>query len=181
MSILTMKQRPSLGDLAVRGFTLIEMMVVIALVGILISVVSLAIGSGNRTNVLQAQAQRLISSMRFAQQRASALNRPVGIEFYEAGYQLLEYRAGNWELIENVYSANEITLPDGISVIEPAHQDQFVPGVGAVVMPELAFMPSADLPVPAVVLYDEALKQDAVITQTGIDAYVVALGNEARQ
>lgn len=68
-----------------RGFTLIEMMVVVAIIGIVVSALSLTAFS--QSNGLTADAQRLAQLLRVAQSEALADGRPITWKSSPEGYQ----------------------------------------------------------------------------------------------
>ncbi len=94
------------------GFTLIEMLVVVAIIGILASVVQFAFsGGGNRqalTSISEATAQRI----ELARAQALQRNREWGVFVRQDGYQFLEFdpQAQIWQTVTDpVFKA--VTLP----------------------------------------------------------------------
>ena len=74
-----------------RGFTLIEILVSILIVGIMISVavVSLSLASDDRA--IREEARRFMTLMDIVQDEAMMQGRDFGIEFLSAGYRFVEY------------------------------------------------------------------------------------------
>ena len=79
-----------------RGFTLLEVMVVLVLVGILTSFALLSIGGGPHERLAE-EARRLAGLMQLHQQEAILSGQPHGIQFSRTGYTvLLQNEKGAW-------------------------------------------------------------------------------------
>ncbi len=74
-----------------RGFTLIEILVVIVLVGISVSVVVLNIPIRNDGDTLNEEAERLQQLLRFAHEQAVIRSEEYGVRFYKTGYRFMQY------------------------------------------------------------------------------------------
>lgn len=70
------------------GFTLLEVMVVLVLIGIITSFALLAVGGGPRERLAE-EAQRLAALVELHQQEAILSGEPRGIRFNRAGYAIL--------------------------------------------------------------------------------------------
>ncbi|MBM4227083.1 MAG: type II secretion system protein GspH [Gammaproteobacteria bacterium] len=84
--------RPSLP----RGFTLLEVMVVVVLVGILANMVRLAVGDGGRGAALRDTARVLQQLTRVAADEAMITSRPVALILGPEGYGLQRWQEGSW-------------------------------------------------------------------------------------
>lgn len=74
-----------------RGFTLIEVLVVVVIVGIISAVAILSFGVLGDDRSLQQQARRLSSLVQLASDEALMQGRDFGIEFTRTGYRFLEH------------------------------------------------------------------------------------------
>lgn len=74
-----------------RGFTLIEVLVVVVIVGIVSAVVLLSFGVLGDDRSLQQQARRLSSLIEVAADEALMQGRDFGLEFTQTGYRFLEF------------------------------------------------------------------------------------------
>ena len=84
-----------------RGFTLLEIMVVLALIGSITSFAVLSIGGGGIDERLQTEARRLAALIELNQHEAILLNQQRGLRFAPAGYVFLRYNDDNeWIAIE---------------------------------------------------------------------------------
>lgn len=81
----------------VRGFTLLELVVVLALIGILAGFVSLAVGDGGRAARVRDTAQLLRRLSEAAADEAVMSNRPLAIVLGENRVWLREWRDGAWQ------------------------------------------------------------------------------------
>jgi general secretion pathway protein H len=78
-----------------RGFTLMELLLVIAIAGITLGLVSLSLGS-NDSRVLQEDAQRVASLMQVAGDEAILRNRSILFEADAQRYRFLIRQQGSW-------------------------------------------------------------------------------------
>lgn len=83
---------------AKRGFTLIEIMVVLVIIGITSSVTLLAFGDFGASRKVLMTAQHFSSYIKLVQQRAILETNTFGIRVNEAGYETLRLQQGvNWQ------------------------------------------------------------------------------------
>lgn len=79
-----------------RGFTLIELVVVVALLGILLSYTVLRMNRGGRADQMQQEAQSLAATIRLLAQEAVFTARPLGVDLLADGYRPLQYDGHGW-------------------------------------------------------------------------------------
>jgi general secretion pathway protein H len=93
------------------GFTLLELLVVMLIIGIIISFASLSIGQ-NTSRVVQDEAERLQGLLRMASEEAVLQGRELALEFSRDGYRFLELNSkGDWLPIEQDKLFRERPLP----------------------------------------------------------------------
>lgn len=80
-----------------KGFTLIELMLVILIVGIVLSLAVVSLPSSNPEHRLQEQAERLHSLVRLALDEAILSGRPIGLQAETHGYGFLTFTDGAWK------------------------------------------------------------------------------------
>lgn len=123
---------------ATRGFTLVEVLVVMALAGVLLGAVALSTAPDDATRVVRA-AERLAQVMRYAQFRASVTQRSHGIAIEGRRYRVVAYRDGRWAP-SPAAQARSGRLPEGLRFVG-------YPDVrGAADTPVVVFAPARDEP-----------------------------------
>ncbi|KXS55271.1 MAG: general secretion pathway protein H [Marinobacter sp. T13-3] len=98
-----------------QGFTLIEILVVLVLVGLLAGVAVLTMGGSTEQRALEQDARRLYLTLQTAAELAVTGNQEIGVRVSDSGYQFLTLDAEDGEWRES-----ETRLLKG---------DQFAPGV----------------------------------------------------
>ncbi len=100
-----------------RGFTLIEILVVVMMIGLLTAVVTLSFGGANLEHEIRGEAERAGLRIEFARSNALQRNREWGMVVEEDGYRFVEldpYNAIWAEQTERPLTA--VTLPSNISL-----------------------------------------------------------------
>ncbi|ALP54304.1 hypothetical protein Tel_14765 [Candidatus Tenderia electrophaga] len=101
---------------AQRGFTILELLVVLLIIGIVVSLATLSVG-GNETRVLRDEAQRLSALLELAAQDAILNARELALEVDEEAYRFVQYNVEDetWQtLADDVFRPRE--LPPGIEL-----------------------------------------------------------------
>lgn len=99
-----------------RGFTILELLVVLLIIGIVVSMASLSVG-GNERRVLRDEAQRLSALLELALQESVLNSREMALEMDERSYRFLIYDAAEeaWlPLQDRVFRQRE--LPRGMAL-----------------------------------------------------------------
>ncbi|MCW8919201.1 MAG: type II secretion system minor pseudopilin GspH [Gammaproteobacteria bacterium] len=80
-----------------QGFTLLELMVVVVLIGIILTFVVRAVGDGGRRDLIQREAQRLTSLVELVGEEAVLQSSLIGLRFMENGYEFMRYQMDDGE------------------------------------------------------------------------------------
>jgi type II secretion system protein H len=98
------------------GFTLLEIMVVVLIIGIVTAGVVLSISFAGKDTALQTESERLLSLMQYARDQAELQTRNYGIAFSQNSYEFVVYdvREGAWRPVSEDDALRERTLPGGL-------------------------------------------------------------------
>lgn len=103
---------------ASRGFTLLEMVVVILVIGILVTFAMLSIGNRPMEDKLDSEARRMQAITQLAAEEAEAKSVEIGLRFSETGYRLLAVNDQTklWEDYEKDGSLRRRVLAEPVSL-----------------------------------------------------------------
>lgn len=99
-----------------RGFTLIEVMLVIVLIGLMVSVIQFNFGSNNPQEQLQQQTERFVGVFDVAAEYSMLNNVDMGVYFEENTYQFLGYDGTRWAEIPSQNAFIKHVLPEGVEI-----------------------------------------------------------------
>ena len=97
-----------------RGFTLLELLVVMVIIGVLATMVSLAVGGRAVDDRLQAESRRLEELFRLAADEAQAKGLEFGFRQTEDGFEFLtpDSQTGLWEVVsDGLFRPRQIPAP----------------------------------------------------------------------
>ena len=100
------------------GFTLIEMMVVVIIIGVLASLAILSLGSTGRDGQLETERDRLVALIDYVRERAALQTVEYGLRCQQDGYQFVEYdtRKNLWVADELDETLRARPLPPGLEL-----------------------------------------------------------------
>jgi general secretion pathway protein H len=98
------------------GFTLIEILIVVLIIGIVSAGVLLSVNLTGRDHELEKESDRLLALVNYAREEAELQTREYGVIFHDDGYQFVAYdvRRGLWREIYEDESLRLRKLPDGL-------------------------------------------------------------------
>ena len=103
---------------AARGFTLIEILVVVAIIALVSAGMLLSVSLTGRDRDLEKESDRLLALFTYAREQAELQTREYGILFQDDGYEFLAYdpRRAAWRSVfeDEVLAARK--LPDGLGM-----------------------------------------------------------------
>ena len=98
------------------GFTLLEVLAVVVIVGIIVSFASLSVGQKS-SHVIQEEAERLYGLLSLANEETVMQGRELALEFQEEGYSFLELNIDNqWIPLEQDKLLRERSFPPNIKI-----------------------------------------------------------------
>jgi type II secretion system protein H len=98
------------------GFTLIEILVVVLIIGIISAGVLLSVNLTGRDRDLERESDRFLGLINYAREQAELQTREYGIIFHDDGYQFVAYdaRRGVWREVYEDEALRLRKLPDGL-------------------------------------------------------------------
>ena len=97
------------------GMTLVEILVVLAIVGVMAGVVTLGVGLGDRGLGVESEANRLADRLRLASDEVLTTRRPLQLAFDAEGYGFVRGEAQADKVIDAL--AERHRLPDGVRMV----------------------------------------------------------------
>ena len=99
-----------------RGFTLIEVMLVIVLIGVMVSAIQFSFSSSKPEQILQQNSARFAGIFDVAAEYGMLNNIELGLFVDENTYQFLGYDGVRWSPIPENPTFDVYTLPEGIEI-----------------------------------------------------------------
>lgn len=99
-----------------RGFTLIEIMIVVVIIGVISAGVLLSVNLTGRDRDLEKESDRLLTLVNYAREQAEMQTREYGIVMRADGYQFVAYdaRRAVWREVYEDDALHIRKLPDGL-------------------------------------------------------------------
>ena len=103
---------------AARGFTLVEILVVVVIIGIVTAGIVLSVNVTGRDRDLERESDRLLALFNYAREQAELQTREYGIMFQDDGYEFLTYdtRRDSWRGVFEDDALRARRLPDGLGI-----------------------------------------------------------------
>ena len=100
------------------GFTLIEIMVVVVIIGVVAALTVLSFTVTGRDRELEKESDRLFALFTYAREQAELQTREYGVLFQDDGYEFLSYdvRRAIWRGVPDDEALVARRLPDGLGV-----------------------------------------------------------------
>jgi general secretion pathway protein H len=98
-----------------KGFTILELLVVLLIIGILLSLASLSVGGGEARQ-LREEAQRIVALVDLAAQESLLKSKELALVFEQDGYAFLVEEDEEWVLVEKEGALRPRELPEGMQL-----------------------------------------------------------------
>lgn len=106
-------------QLRARGFTLIEIMVVLVIIGLMVAGAVLALGSLGRDRSLEQESKRLEALLGYARERAELQTREFGLRMLPDAYEFMVLEVGlqqsSWRVASEDDALRKRQLPAGLT------------------------------------------------------------------
>jgi general secretion pathway protein H len=152
------------------GFTLIEILVVVVIVGVLAAGLMLSVTLTGRDRELEKESDRLLALFTYAREQAELQTREYGVLFQDDGYEFLAYdgRRGLWRSVfeDDVLAARK--LPDGLGFTLSVESRPVVlkrPKDSTDKTPQVMIFSNGDLTTFAAVLQRDGGTRSVTVTQ----------------
>jgi Tfp pilus assembly protein FimT len=97
-----------------RGFTVVELVAIVAIIGLLATIAALSIPSWRANTTLKTTARDVVSTFQFARLEAAKRNASASIQLTEGGQGV-----GKCEVIINGQTVKEMTMPGRVTLTPP--------------------------------------------------------------
>ncbi len=98
-----------------RGFTLLELLVVLLIIGIIVSFATLSVGQ-HASRTLQDEAERIHSLLRLAGEEAVLQGRELAMQFNPEGYLFVTLEGADWIAVKEDRLLRERELPPDLTL-----------------------------------------------------------------
>ena len=108
----------ALGCARAHGFTLIEILVVVAIIAVVSVGVILSVSLTGRDRELEKESDRFLALFNYAREQAELQTREYGVLFDDTGYEFLAYdnRRQQWRSVSDDDALSARKLPDGLDL-----------------------------------------------------------------
>ncbi|MET0081368.1 MAG: type II secretion system minor pseudopilin GspH [Sedimenticola sp.] len=132
-----------------KGFTLLELLVVVLIIGLVSGFATLSVGSIGSDRQLKTEAQRIVHRFTLAMQESILQGRPVGVTLNPTGYGFLVALRDGWAAPDTGFSSRGGSLPETWRLVKLAGENAGSNLNGSKQnnrpVPDLLFLPTGEI------------------------------------
>lgn len=98
------------------GFTLLELLVVVALIGVMLSVIVASVGDGGRQKQMENEARRLVAVIKLARDEAVLMSQELALVVGDSHYDFQHFGEKGWEPLPDEKILRQHDLKDGLEI-----------------------------------------------------------------
>lgn len=99
-----------------KGFTLLEVLAVMVIIGIMLTFVTLSPGGDRRAEEMQREAQRLVALLQLASEESLMRSEQLALRINETDYAFMILTNGRWLLLDDDRPLRPREMPAGIEL-----------------------------------------------------------------
>ncbi|MFO7604548.1 MAG: type II secretion system minor pseudopilin GspH [Gammaproteobacteria bacterium] len=98
------------------GFTLLEILVVVALIGVMVTLVVTSVGDGGRQQHMENEARRLVAVVKLARDEAVLMSEELSIVFRNHEYEFQRLGEKQWAPLDDDRILTRHAMPAGLAM-----------------------------------------------------------------
>jgi general secretion pathway protein H len=104
---------------AIGGFTLIEILVVLVIIGVLAAGTVLSVGVVGKDSALDRERDRITALLDYLREQATLQNREYGMRCFDGGYEFMVFdaRTAQWQRLVDDTLTRARRLPPGLEIV----------------------------------------------------------------
>ena len=127
-----------------RGFTLLEIMLVLVLIGLMLSTVIPTLRRDNPSDQVNTLAEELLIAVRQIQRQALASAQDLGLQLTDDGYRFVQYQTSQWQAMDRAPTSVPAELRLTLSVGESIWQEALLLEQQSAIVLEPRTLPSTE-------------------------------------
>ena len=169
---------------SIKGFTLLELLIVIVIIGIMGSLVTLSMRSGTQGDQQRQEAERIVALFNLATQEAMVRGMPIALECNHHGYRFLNLTDGEWRTETEDAIFRERTLPAQLALtlmLDKQPLTLIETTIGATKPnPQIVFTPDGDMNLFDITLTLNDSETSFTVSNTAKDGLIMSANSTAQ-